>query len=136
MKKIIFSALFLLVGLVGFAQDKGVRWEERTLNDLMQMAREQNKPIFIDVYTTWCGPCKYMASNVFTQEKAGDFFNANFINAKFDAERGEGIEVARKYGVRAYPTFLIIGPDGKEIGKVIGGDEIDGFIEKVRSVMR
>lgn len=136
MKKLIFAMVFLMAGMAAFGQTKGVQFEEKSMSELLQMAKEQNKPVFIDIYTTWCGPCKYMSNNVFTQQRAGDYFNENFINAKFDAEKGEGIQVAKEYGVRAYPTFIIIDPDGKEIGKVIGGDEVDAFIQKVKSVVK
>lgn len=134
-----FMLMLALVGLttVACAQttDKGVQFQETSMAELMKQSADSGKPIFVDVYATWCGPCKYMANNVFTQEKAGTYFNAEFINAKFDAERGDGIDVARKYRVNAYPTFLILDSTGKEIGRVVGGDEVDGFIEKVKSVL-
>ena len=113
--------------------DKGVRFQETSMRNLMEQSAKEGKSIFVDVYATWCGPCKYMANNVFTTEKAGDFFNAEFINAKFDAENGEGRDVARKYRVTAYPTFLILDSSGNEIGRIVGGDEIDGFIQKVKN---
>ena len=53
-----------------------------------------------------------MADNVFPREEAGEFFNPKFVSVKFDMENGEGKELAQKFGVRAYPTFLIIRPDG------------------------
>ena len=68
--------------------------------------------VFVDCYTTWCGPCKYMTSNVFPQETVGDYFNPNFICLKIDMEKGEGPELVKRYGIRAFPTFLILRPDG------------------------
>ena len=134
--------MLLLVALVGLcsaacAQNdkKGVQFQETSMTELMKQSAENGKPIFVDVYATWCGPCKYMANNVFTQEKAGEYFNANFVNAKFDAEKGEGIQVARKYRVTAYPTFLILDSTGTELGRVVGGDEVDGFIQKVKGLL-
>ena len=55
--------------------------------------------------------------------------------AKFDAERGEGIDIARKYRVEGYPTFLILNAEGKEVGRIVGGDDAAAFIKKVDGVL-
>ena len=117
------------------AQDKGVKFEQGTLKELLAKATDQNKYLFVDVYATWCGPCKYMSGRVFPQEAVGNYFNKTFVNAKFDAEKGEGIDVAKKYGVRAYPTFLILDKDGTEVGRIVGGADGDMFIEKVQEAL-
>ena len=57
------------------------------------------------------------------------------MNAKFDAERGEGIDIARKYRVEGYPTFLILNAEGKEVGRIVGGDDAAAFIKKVDGVL-
>lgn len=137
MKKLMLMLAFVGLYTAACAQSGaiGVQFQETTMDDLMKQAEESGKPIFVDVYATWCSPCKYMANNVFTQEKAGDYFNAKFINAKFDAERGIGVHVARQYKVTAYPTFLILDSKGKEVGRIIGGDKLDGFIRKVEELV-
>lgn len=76
-----------------------------------------------------------MAAKIFPQEKMGTYFNKNFVVAKFDAERGEGLTVAKKYNVRAYPTFLILDSTGKEMGRIVGGADPDDFIAKVQEVV-
>lgn len=133
MKKIIGTiALSLLFGSALLAQNRSVSFEHGTFAEALAKAKENNKLIFFDGFTDWCGPCKYMANKVFTQDKVADFFNENFINVKFDMEKGEGIELAKKYQVRAFPTFLLLDSTGKLIHKIVGGDEADGFIEKVK----
>ena len=137
MKKIllILAVAGLCTAACAQTDKKGVAFQETTMAELQKQSADTGKPIFVDVYATWCGPCKYMANNVFTQDKAGAYFNANFVNAKFDAEKGEGREVARKYQVTAYPTFLILDSDGKELGRVVGGAEVDDFIRKVQGLL-
>ena len=100
---------------------------EKTITD--------NEIVFVDSWATWCGPCKAMATQVFPQEKVGNYFNKTFVNAKFDAEKGEGIDVAKKYGVRAYPPFLLLDKDGTEVGRIVGGADGDMFIEKVQEAL-
>ena len=116
MKKI---ALILTVffSLATFAQ--GMKFEEnKTFKELLATAKKENRLLFLDAYTTWCGPCKLMAKNVFPQESVGEFYNANFVNSKIDMEKGEGIDLALKYNVRAYPTYLFINGDGELIHRV------------------
>jgi thiol-disulfide isomerase/thioredoxin len=136
------SILLLLVSILIInglnAQTKGVKFEEITLLEAVNKAKSSKKVkklIFIDCYTTWCGPCKDMANNIFPQEICGNFFNANFINVTFDMEKGEGLEIAKKYAVAVYPTFLILDADGKEINRVIGSDKAESFIGKVKLAM-
>lgn len=134
MKKIILmSMLMLFVGTVAFAQ-QGIKFESGSLKTILAKAKAEKKLVFLDAYASWCGPCKRMASEVFTQKKVGDYFNATFVNAKFDLEKGEGIEIAKKYGVNRYPTFLLLDGDGKEVGKMIGRDDADGFIAKIKAL--
>ena len=90
---------------------------------------------FVDFFATWCGPCQIMAKQIFPQQKVGEFFNKTFVNAKFDAEKGEGVDVAKRYSVKAYPTFLILDSDGEEVGRIVGGADADRFIEEVRKVL-
>ncbi|OFY44378.1 MAG: hypothetical protein A2X18_01880 [Bacteroidetes bacterium GWF2_40_14] len=138
MKKSIFVILSLLICLGLTAQSKGVIFENLTLQEAQTKAKAIKKApklIFMDCYTSWCGPCKDMTNNVFPQEICGTFFNANFVNVKFDMEKGEGLDIAKKYAVSVYPTFLILDAEGKEINRVIGSDKAESFIEKVRQAM-
>src|SRR5215831_9330297 len=61
--------------------EKGVHFEDNlSWSAIQAKARAENKFIFVDCYTSWCGPCKYMAKNIFPQQEAGDFFNDKFIS--------------------------------------------------------
>lgn len=133
MKKISLTLAFVLT-LAGFvlAQDRSVNFEHGTLAEALAKAKAANKPVFFDGYTTWCGPCKYMSNKVFTQNKVADFFNANFICIKVDMESEAGKVLASKYGVKAFPTFLILDTAGNMQHKIVGGGEADSFIEKVK----
>ena len=140
MKNFISLAIAALFSLSLFAQEnKGVIWETGSFNDVLAKAQKSKskKLIFIDCYTSWCGPCKKMANDVFPTEVAGKYFNANFINAKFDMEKGEGVELMKRYKVAAFPTFLILDANGNEVGRVVGSGELNEFIalvEKAKDV--
>ena len=113
----------------------GVYWEDLTLEQALKKAERGKRMVFVDCYTTWCGPCKYMTSNVFPQEVVGNYFNSNFVCLKIDMEKGEGPELVKRYGIRAFPTFLILRPDGSVYHKLLGSGEADAFLKRVQEGM-
>lgn len=108
----------VILPLSSFAQ--GVDFKSLTMKEAQAVAEKEKKMIFIDFYTTWCGPCKMMSSEVFTQDQVGEYFNRTFVNLKVDAEKGEGVELAKKYQVKAYPTFVVLRADGTEVYRTAG----------------
>lgn len=91
-----------------------------TFSEAKILAKKEKKLIFIDAYATWCGPCKWMAANVFTDEAVSDYFNKNFISLKIDMEAPEGDEVGKLFPITAYPTLLAIDADGNLVRKKVG----------------
>lgn len=143
MKKLFL--LLLMVPLLVIGQEKGIQFEHGTTWEKVKAkAKASNKHIFVDCFTTWCGPCKYMSNTIFPQEKVGEFFNANFVNLKvqMDQTNGDNEEVkswydeakrfAKDYNVRAYPTFLIFNPDGELVHRIVGGGEADAVIARAK----
>jgi thiol:disulfide interchange protein len=119
------------IGMVtmGYKAEAQIQFQKGTWADAVAAAKKQNKPIFVDAYATWCGPCKWMDANVFTDVTVGEYFNLNFINYKFDMEKGEGPAFAQKNGVKAYPTLLFFDKNEKEIHRVLGAKPADQFLE-------
>lgn len=130
---VLVFALFLSVCGQLYAQNEGVNFVEgKTFAEALQMAKASNKLLFVDCYTSWCGPCKMMATKVFTQKKVGDYFNKEFICIKVDMEKGEGPDLHKRFTVRAYPTFLFIDGDGNEVNRIVGGSDADKFLKTVQ----
>ena len=111
MKTIYLLITCLLIQWGVFAQE-GVNFRDLTFNEALAQAKAEKKMVFMDCYTSWCGPCKNMTNNVFPQKAAGDYFNPRFVCVKYDMEKGEGKELADKFEVHAYPTFIVFRPDG------------------------
>jgi thiol-disulfide isomerase/thioredoxin len=126
MKKLLLIIPALLFSLLTFSQ--GIVFEHGTWKEVLAKAQQTNKPVFVDIYTTWCGPCKQMSSQIFPLETVGKVFNENFICYQIDAEKGEGIAIAKKYGVKAYPTYLFIKGDGNLFYLTIGSMPEKNFI--------
>ena len=129
MKKSILCILIYVLSLsISVVYADGMRFFEGTWKEVLAEAKAKNKPIFIDIYTIWCGPCKQMSKNIFPQDKVGEKFNSLFINYKIDAEKGEGIALAKKYGVEAYPTYLFVDANENLFYKSIGSMPAEKFI--------
>jgi len=133
MKKQIITIVALLLPLLVFSQ--GIQFEHRTWKEVLQKAQQTNKPIFVDVYTSWCGPCRMMSQNIFPLAEVGKVYNANFICYQVDAEKGDGIEIAKKYGVRAFPTYLFLKFDGVIFSRASGYKEAKDFIADSKSAL-
>lgn len=115
------------------AANEGIKFEHGTFAEALAKAKQEKKMLFIDCYTSWCGPCKMLASKVFPQKKVGDYFNKEFVSLKVDMEKGEGVDLKNKFGVKAFPTLLFIDANGKEINRIVGADsDIDRFLKNVK----
>ena len=119
MNKIVLSVLIFLFSMNGFAQD-GVKFMEGSFQEALSVAKQQKKMVFVDVCTSWCGPCRWMSEEVLQTPEAAKYFDKYFVCFKIDAEKGEGVAFAKKYDVHAYPTFLMILPDGTLRHKIVG----------------
>ncbi|MDZ4844129.1 MAG: thioredoxin family protein [Chitinophagales bacterium] len=126
MNKKIFILLFTcLISGASFAQ---MRFFEGKWGEALKEAKSENKLLFVDAYAVWCGPCRWMANNVFPDEQVSKYFNENFINYKLDMEKGEGPKIAQNYKVTAYPTLLFIDSEGNVKHRVLGAQSVEDLI--------
>lgn len=107
---------------------EGTQFRDLSFEQALTAARDESKMVFLDCYTSWCNPCRQMAVRVFPTREVGDFLNRNFVCIKMDMEQGEGVELAERYDVLIYPTYLVINPDGRMQHKAVGAIEGKGFI--------
>lgn len=139
--------LLLILPLFAISQ-KGIQFEHGlTWKQIQAKAKTEKKFIFIDAFTTWCGPCRYMSANIFPLEQVGSFFNENFINVKaqLDTTKADNDDVKSwyadahnimvSYRVNAFPTYLFFDPNGKLVHRALGSSEADKFLAKARDAM-
>ena len=138
MKKTLISfllAMWCFTTLSAQESGKGISFHDNTpWKEILHLAQKENKLIFMDCYTSWCGPCKALAKNVFTQEKVGEFFNPRFINVKYDMEKGDGKMLNEKYKkyIVGYPTLLLLNAEGDVLQQLAGFKEADELIEGIK----
>lgn len=129
MKKTFLLLITLSLAITSQAQ---ITFEEGTWDEIKAKAKKAKKMIFVDAYTTWCGPCKWLSANVFTDKAVGEHHNAQYINYKLDMEKGEGPKFAQDFGVAAYPTLLYFNKDGELAHRLVGALPADQFLVKTK----
>ena len=132
----VFTMAFMPSKKMPPLQDEvGIQFRHLTLAEAKAEAIKSKQYIFIDAYTSWCGPCKKMAATSFKNPDVGALYNKKFINLKIDVEQDpDGLELARSYKVQAYPTLLIIDGQGRLIKSILGFQTEDRLIAFANSV--
>lgn len=125
---------FFLFSLGMFAQD-GIKFETETFQNILDKAKKENKLVFLDAFASWCGPCKMLEKNVFTKQEVGTYYNSHFINARFDMEKGEGRDIARKYSITSYPSLLFLNGNGEVVYKGKGYMDVADFLGMGKDVL-
>lgn len=116
-----------VVASAAFAE---VKWSDESYAQVLQRAQQENKYVFIDFYATWCGPCKRLDEVTYPDAKASELLNS-MIAVKWDAEKDPWLATAKQYKVSAYPTLIVLGPDGKEVDRHLGFLEAAEFVATI-----
>lgn len=129
--------LLFFTGLIlsSFVRAQGIEFFHGTWDEGLARAKIEDKIIFVDAFAKWCGPCKRMAANTFTNESVGEFFNRNFICMKIDMEEQIGLQFRDKYPVSAFPTLFFIDEDGEVVQKSVGALEPQAILTLGQSVL-
>lgn len=136
MKTKLISLFLMFILKTGFSQDSGIRfYNDIPLDSILLVAKKENKLVFLDCYATWCPPCKVWAKNIFTQKNVGDYFNSNFINVKYDAEKGEGANIYKKYNLDGYPNLFYLNDKGEIVHKYDGVPDANQLIENAKCAL-
>ena len=98
----------------------------------LAQAKQENKPVLVDFYADWCGPCKMMDKQTYTDAAVISEMN-NWINVKIDVDKNEAL--SKRYDISAIPTTVLLSPDGKTISSktgFIGASEYAAMIKSAR----
>lgn len=128
--------LFILPSLSTAQDAVGVKFENKPLKEILDIAKAQHKLVFVDCYTTWCGPCRKMAREVFPQKLLGDYMNNAFVSVKIDMEKGEGVDLVKRWDINAYPTFMVLDAEGNEKFRLMGYFEVQAMIDTLDANLR
>ncbi len=132
MKKLLF--LLLLVCGAGALRAQ-VRFETGSTDAVREMAIRSNKLVLIDLYATWCPPCRTMEERVFSRKDVGEFVDRYFVAAKYDVDKATGRMLLRKYGSRSIPLYLVFDTDGELLGRIQGAARAETFLENLQTIL-
>ncbi len=99
----------------------------------LALAKEKDKPVMIDFYTTWCGPCKKLDHTTWKDAKVREWLRAKTVALKIDAEKQR--RLAKKYGINAYPTMIFINADGSIKGQLVGYHDPEKFLAGAKDLL-
>jgi thioredoxin 1 len=142
MRTSIKSIVFVLLALCGTAraqseQHAGISFFTGTLKEALAKAKAENKFVFFDAYASWCGPCKAMDKEVFTDQTVTDYLNAKFVAIRIDMEKGEGPALAKKYpSIDGYPSLLFLENGGMPVKTLLGSRDAEEFLAEAKLVAK
>lgn len=116
--------------------DQGITFFEGSLQEGLEKATSENKLLFVDCYTTWCGPCKILKQYTFKDANLGDYMKDNYVSLAVDMETDEGKILAKKYGIEAYPTLLFLDKYGRVVNHQVGGIGAEALLAKAEQTVR
>jgi len=117
-------------------EEQGISFYEGTIQEAFEKAKSENKLVFVDCYTTWCGPCKVLKQYTFKDVILGDYMRENYISLAIDMETSEGEILAKKYGIESYPTLLFLDKYGRVVNHQVGGIGAEALLVKAEQTVR
>ena len=112
-----------------------VRFETSSTDAVRELARQQKKLVFIDLYATWCPPCRAMERQVFSQKEVGDFVAQHFVAARYDVDQPTGRQLLDRFGHGAIPLYLVFDVTGTLWGTISGASPADTFVANLQSIL-
>lgn len=135
MKRICFI-LFIALLYINSAVAGEINYYNQSWAEILKKAAAENKYVFIDCYTDWCGWCKVMDKETMVKDEIVSFVNDKFIAVKMDMEHGEGIKIAMKYHITGFPSFMFFDPHGNFVYKSIGYQKSAEFAAELKSALK
>ena len=129
-----FSNNILIIAIIfGCEVDNQYKWEKQESYQNV-LNKSKGKIIILDFETEWCGWCKKLDKITFNDKFVIDYANNQFLSIKVDAEKGEGVDLAKKYNVTGYPTIIFIDEKENEIDRILGYKDPISYLSELKRI--
>ena len=126
--------LYVLLSFVCDVEAQGIAFGD-DFKAAIRNSKRTGKPVLLDAYTTWCAPCRKMDEEIFSLPAIGEAVALRYVPVRLDMESPAGAQLATRYGIRAYPTLMVLDSDGSELDRSVGYLDESAFmtfVERVR----
>jgi len=106
----------------------------KNYDDALKQARQQKKSVVLDMSASWCGFCRRMAREVYPSQEFIDYSSRHVFMRIFTDTDPQGEQLAEKYGIAGFPTILVLDPNGKELGRVVGFRPSARLIQELQEI--
>ncbi|RYU95571.1 thioredoxin family protein [Emticicia agri] len=97
-----------------------VRFYDGSYDELLRESKKLKKPIILDFWATWCIPCRKMEKETFADPDFAAYINKNFLVYKVNIDTFDGMDIADRYNIDAYPTLVLLDSKNKYINRYKG----------------
>ena len=136
--KIKSRILFLILFVASITMSAQVEFIEvetlAEMNAVKKKASDQMLMLYVDVYATWCGPCKMMDSEVYTNPAVADYMNSHYLSVRMDGESDFGRMYASEQQLEGYPSMFIFSDEGERVSKIVGFTPAEELIVNLTSI--
>ena len=129
---IVVGWIFYSIMVMNAKMETEVNWLY-DYDQALSRAKDENKPILVDFYTNWCGWCKKLDAETYGNEAVAVLLNKSFICLKVNAEKH--VDLANEYDVLGYPTIVFLSTGGEEIGRIVGYEPPDKFLQDAKNLL-
>jgi thioredoxin-related protein len=127
---------FLVLLLLGLLSMAGLNAQSPAFLKALEKAKKEDKLVMVDFYTDWCYWCKVLEKKTFSDPVIKEKIKERFILIRLNAEKQDGIELAKRYGIHSYPLCMFINPDKRVVSMVAGYAKPDYYETLLDSVWK
>ena len=132
MKQIITIITVCLLAVGAWAKD--IDWQ-KNYDSALEQAKKEKKLVLVDIYTDWCGWCKKLDRDTYSDKDVQAKLAKDFVAVKINPEKSSaGQKLQQQFGARGYPYLAFVNADGKKLSQIGGYVDAATFLKQLEQV--
>ncbi len=116
----IILCLMMIVSARPMAGPGPTSFFQGSYDDMLREAKKEKKQVLLEFWAAWCGPCKKLEAETFSDKKLAAYLNENFMVYRLDIDSPDGMEIVEKFEVEVFPTMLVLDHYGQVMSRLKG----------------